>query len=441
MFEDCAVCDVPTDPYNINKSIHCPFCDSTDLGNPFTVKEEITQSFIDLLQSMEPYGHYLLGLHKRFDRIVAIVRIGRRAGFYGYPSIESDLSTLKEELANASKLSIQELDKIRKAANHVVREMRTNDLNDLELYPIFVSHVNTIENRIQIFKKRLDGIFEKIKERLEEVSPKLKMLLYHRTNFEKIRHFFPENLVVSGVVATLTDLDVEFEEGNLKRKRFKAALVFLDRGLLLCPQQPTKNIGIKKFPYSDMLNRRLISPLLKSLRYLVEFKNGKIHIYGNPSALDSIAGYFEWVGQKPPEELVVQGPNKINAIDVDSPDGSILKRNIENLISEIKNSIEGNLFPRRERYPISQGISAIRSRIGDIDAQIEYLIKEYSNYSVPPQSILDQILSLKEERNQLSSQVKGFGYRSRTFENDRTSHSSPAPEPRRYGDFNRYGLN
>ncbi len=440
MFEDCVTCGVPTDPFNINRTVHCPFCDSTDLGNPFSVKDEITQSFIGLLQSLESYGHYLLGLHKRFDRIVAIVRIGRRAGFYGYPSIESDLSTLKEELANASKMSVQELDKIKKAANHVVREMRTNDLNDLELYPIFMSHVNTIENRIQIFKKRLDIVFDQIKEKLEEVSPKLKMLLYHRTNFEKIRHFFPDDLLVSGVVATLTDLDIEFEEGNLTRKRFKAALIFLDRGLLLCPQHPTKNIGIKKFPYSDLQNRRLVSPLLKSLRYIVEFKNARLHIHGTPSALDSIAGYFEWVGQKPPEELVVNGPAKINAIDMDSPDGSILKRNIENLISEIKGGIEGNFFSNRNQYPISQGISALRSRIGDIDAQIDYLVKEYSNHSVPPQSILDQILSLKEERNQLSNQMKGFGYNRPSFVTNPQNQSSNH-DTRRYGDFNRYGLN
>lgn len=439
LFEDCVSCGIPTEPYNINRSVHCPFCESTDLGDPFKIKDEITQSFIDLMESLQEYGQSLLSLHKRFDRIVAIVRIGRKAGFYGYPSIETDLSHIKAELTKTSQLAIQELDKIRKTANHVVREMKTNDLDDLELYPIFVSHVSSIEQRIQIFKKNLDTVFDRLKQMLEDVSPKLKLLLYHRANFEEIRHFFPEDLTVSGVVATLINLDVEYEEGNLKKSKFKAALVFLDRGMLLCPQHPTKKIGIKKFPYSDLKERRLISPLLKSLRYLVEFRNGKIRIFGTPSTLDSVASYFEWVGQKPPSELVVDGPEKIIAIDVDSPDGSILKREIETLVVEIRSAIEGTTNQRRPIYPISQGITALKSRIGDIDAQINYLIKEYSTYSVPPQSILDQILSLKEERNHLAGQMKGFGYGNRGIG---TTNTAPtAPEQGRYGDFNRYGMN
>ncbi len=441
-FDECPNCNIETVSIQLYQRLHCPFCDSTDLGEPNKIIEEIPKIFINTLKSIEPYGQKLLALHKRFDRIVAIIRIARHAGFFGYPSIESDLSTISEMLSKTTKVAVDELDKIRKVATHVVREMRTMDISDLELYPFFMSHLSAMAKSVEMFKQRLDEIFKTVSSRFDELSPKLKLVLFHRENFETIRHVFPPDVLVTGVIATLINVRIAIEENNLKKIKMKGAIVFLDKGIIVCSQQVGKKQMSFKFPYDELVDKRFVTSLLKEMKYLVDFGSKKLYIFGTPAELYPIAGYFDWVLQKSNEDLAVKDARKIQMIDISSPDGSILKRSIKSLLDDIFSLMNGT----PPQKPTKQGgVSQLKARLGDIDARIDYLVKEYATHSMPPQPILDQIISLKEERNHLSNQLRAYGSElnmnpvSPMFSYSRSP--SPSTPSNRYGNFNKFELN
>ncbi len=428
LLEHCDDCNLPTQPKETRRLLHCPICKSQDLSDPRKTIQEIPDVFLQTLKTLEADGHRLLESHRKFDRMVAIVRIGREAGYYGYPTIEEDLRRMVKVLGETTQIALDELNSIRKSSAHVIRELRGFKNLELDLYPIFISHLKILNDKISLFQKRLAIQYEKINEIISEIAPKLESLNGQRENFDKIRDLFPADLIVSGIIATLNELNIEVEESNLKKHKMKGSLVFLDKGIIICSKSTS---NVYKFPYTDLLETRIMDTYFKISRLEVILKRNTIRVFGVPADLNLIKNYFDWVQQHYPNKLAVSSSEDIQLIDLRSPDGSTLRREIQALITEVLNQIKGQ-GSAGSPNSMNEGQAQIRNRIYEINAKIDYLTKTYATYPVTPENVIDQILALKQEKRFLLNQLNHYGLSSPIYGN---ASKKPTPSPNRYGLF------
>ncbi len=396
--EICPKCHEPATKIDSSKKKSCKYCKSTEIVEPYELLNSIPKDFISKISSITTFSDQIVDIHKKLERMIAVVKIARDMGYIGYPSIEYHLQKILVALVALNSEAEKNLDLIKKTALQILRNQNNFSEIDLELFSLVKSNFQVLDNSIETFEKNTIEKQEKLNEEFIQLVPKVENLLYHRTLFESLKPQlsveFPE------IFAVLQHLKIKLKITLIQKQSDIAVFVFL-RDCLFILRESTGEF-VHEIKYSDIQNIEIQEPLLKSSNIVLHARKGEIRIFGTPTELSQIKSYFDLISSG--TDFTVRDKQMVYNLEANCPDGSIIKNDSDGLINIVKEKINGQPLDQI-RQNTRTGINQIKSKIVEIQTEIDMLEAEAKSQTNFDPLLLDKIQFLKSEKRDWQSKL------------------------------------